>query len=356
MHSNSQPANDQTAAKLMVYSLLLFGLVNCTFLVLHFHTPRFLWITLSYNFMTILSPLVWLGCGLYTLRYCRRDGKKHPSIVTILFFVLAAGAFCVRIYATSIEPNLLLLREVTITSEKVTKPWKILHITDFQSDIIGTYEERAVAKINNLHADLVLFTGDLIQPNDPTQFLPEFDTLNVLFGTVNPPLGFIGVLGDIDLGIHIHDVRNIGSMKLLNNQDIVVRKGQDTLRIMGLSCFLSKMQGNTDGGIKKLMRKTSADEFTVMLGHSPDYILAAQNFPIDLCLAGHTHGGQVRIPFWGPLMTLSKVPRQWSRGFRSIGQTRLNVSAGIGCERADWLPCIRFNCPSEMTLITIAPP
>jgi len=341
---------------LLILSLLGFFIVNGVFFLLCMKQPSFLWIRMAYNFMTIFSPLVWLSLGIFGLLSMKRfPMRKHDIAVIVLFFLMAIGGLGIRVQATLIEPNLLLLREVTITSNKVTNPWKILHITDFQSDIIGGYEKRAIRKINELNTDLVLFTGDMIQPNDHSSFLSEFETLNSLFETIQPPGGFLGVYGDVDDGIRIQGIDQIGNMELLQNQDVFVRKGGDSIHLLGLSCHYSKLRGDTRLKIEEMMQNTNPDAFTVIIGHSPDFILEARDFPIDLCLAGHTHGGQVRIPFWGPPLTLSKIPRDWARGFRKIGKTCLNVSAGIGSERADGLPAIRFNCPSEMTLITILP-
>ncbi len=61
------------------------------------------------------------------------------------------------------------------------------------------------------------------------------------------------------------------------------------------------------------------------------------------------------LPFVGPLITFTRIPRDWARGFREVGRTRLNVSAGIGAEHAHGLPSIRINCPPEMTLIHFVP-
>ena len=81
--------------------------------------------------------------------------------------------------------------------------------------------------------------------------------------------------------------------------------------------------------------------------HAPD--------GVDLCLAGHTHGGQVRIPGYGPIVTLSGLPRHMARGLNDWGKTRIHVSAGIGSEHIAGLPPIRIFCPPEMTLIVIVP-
>ena len=91
------------------------------------------------------------------------------------------------------------------------------------------------------------------------------------------------------------------------------------------------------------------------MGHSPNFALALKDTPVDLCLAGHTHGGQVRVPFFGPLTIYSKIPKEWALGFRQIGLPYLNVTAGVGSNRYGGLPPIRFNCPTELTVIELLP-
>ena len=63
---------------------------------------------------------------------------------------------------------------------------------------------------------------------------------------------------------------------------------------------------------------------------------------------------QIRLPLFGPLITLSRVPRDWARGFRVIhDRIHLNVSAGLGSEHAANLPAIRVYCPPELTVIDV---
>jgi predicted MPP superfamily phosphohydrolase len=74
---------------------------------------------------------------------------------------------------------------------------------------------------------------------------------------------------------------------------------------------------------------------------------------IDLALAGHTHGGQVVVPFFGPLLTLSDVPRHVAAGgVHELGPVRVHVSRGVGMERGS-APQIRFFCPPEICLLTL---
>ena len=93
--------------------------------------------------------------------------------------------------------------------------------------------------------------------------------------------------------------------------------------------------------------------YHVVLGHSPNYALG--RIDADLLLAGHTHGGQVRLPWLGPLVTLSRVPRSWAAGLTEMpGGARLLVSRGIGMERGP-APRLRFLCRPELVFIDLEP-
>jgi predicted MPP superfamily phosphohydrolase len=89
------------------------------------------------------------------------------------------------------------------------------------------------------------------------------------------------------------------------------------------------------------------------MGHRPDFALGEVDS--DLLVAGHTHGGQVRLPFFGPVMTLSNVPRSWAAGVTKLpGNRTLVVSRGIGMERGG-APELRFLCRPELVVLTIVP-
>jgi predicted MPP superfamily phosphohydrolase len=97
----------------------------------------------------------------------------------------------------------------------------------------------------------------------------------------------------------------------------------------------------------------AADRFQVVVGHSPDFALGRVD--ADLLVAGHTHGGQVQLPFVGPIITHSLVPRRWASGTTELdGGRTLVVSRGIGMER-NYAPRLRFFCRPEIVVIDVAP-
>jgi len=98
---------------------------------------------------------------------------------------------------------------------------------------------------------------------------------------------------------------------------------------------------------------TSVERFHIVMGHSPDFALG--NVRADLLVAGHTHGGQVRLPFIGPVITLSSVPRSWAAGLTELtGGRTLIVSRGIGMERGS-APRLRFLCRPELVIVDVVP-
>jgi predicted MPP superfamily phosphohydrolase len=91
---------------------------------------------------------------------------------------------------------------------------------------------------------------------------------------------------------------------------------------------------------------------SLLLYHTPDLIETADREEIDLYLAGHTHGGQVRLPFFGAIVTMSAYGKQYEMGLYQLNPTTLYVSRGVGMEGMG-LPRVRFLCPPEIVLIEL---
>ena len=190
--------------------------------------------------------------------------------------------------------------------------------------------------------DLVLLAGDYLQCDDFTRQQRLRRELRGFLEAINlsAPLGVFAVRGNVDppdwLEIFV---------------DLPVTVFQETrslesgeLTITGLSV--------EDSFSGRLVLPATA-QFHIVLGHSPNFALHAAAG--DLLVAGHTHGGQVRLPGIGPLLTGSLVPRSWAAGRTDLEDGRvLVVSRGVGHERGD-APRLRFLCRPELVMITIRP-
>lgn len=305
-------------------------------------------LTIAFPGALLASSGVALGLALR-----RRDAVLKRSAWGLLG--AAAAILAVRVYATHIEPSRLAVRRVTIASPKIQSPLRIVHISDIQTPAVRAYERRAVRTINELRPDLVIHTGDLLQPVRPATFQSERPRLDALLREIKAPLGVLNVTGDCDGPMNKHFRAGYGGMRTLFDEGVTIEAQGARLRLFGLTLDDSSGGAVTRQRVEDWLAAARPGEFTILLGHHPDFVASVQSLPIDLCLAGHTHGGQIRIPFYGPILTESRLPRELCRGFHRVGETWLNVSAAVGSEHIYELPAIRVNCPSELTVIDLTP-
>lgn len=313
----------------------------------------------AYNFN--LGQLGWILCVVALvfmgLAVTWRGLRRNLLWVAALYAFLGFDVFALRYYVTNVEPEHLVVKQVRLETPKLTAPIRLLHISDIQAGSIEDYQREIFATIAQLEPDIILNTGDFLQVVPPATFAEEWEELRSLIESVNPRYGTYGVYGDTDTGRELTRLSpdKLLPMKMLSSRSLGIPVDGGTLSLHGLSLYESDHGEWAMRTIDQWIRESKDSEFRIVFGHAPDYALAIGDLPIDLCLAGHTHGGQVRLPWYGPLVIDSKVPKEWSRGFRRIGVPYLNVSAGAGSNRFNGLPPLRFNCPTEMTLIELVP-
>ncbi|MGC9522660.1 MAG: metallophosphoesterase [Anaerolineae bacterium] len=263
--------------------------------------------------------------------------------------VVALGAFAVAAFvalfaldAFLIEPHWLQVTRLTLPAPRLSQPVRIAVVADIQTDRPGRYEARGLERVMAESPDLILFAGDYVQVGPRSQgYAAEIEALRDLLIDANlaAPLGIYAVAGNVD------------------------RAGEWAALFAGLPVTVAAETTRYDLGplvLTALSRQDSFQTYTtvegedvyhIVLGHSPNFSLGAVE--ADLLIAGHTHGGQVRLPLIGPLLTLSSVPRAWAAGVTGIalGKT-LIVSRGIGVERAG-APQLRFCCRPELIVIDL---
>ena len=276
-------------------------------------------------------------------------------ISSAVLFLLALDLFALRFYMTQVEPNRHEVRHVRIASPKLTERIRLLHLSDIQSGGIGVKEELLFKRILELKPDIILNTGDYLQVIPPKTTESELPKLAALMEQTDPELGTWGVYGDTDYLLYRFQMEAFEPLQILSSGSAEIDTGNGKLSLHGLNLNQSRDFNYARRSIERWLEASDPHAFRILLGHSPNFALGVGEYPIDLCLAGHTHGGQVWMPFYGPLVTDSEVPRNWARGFRRVGIPYLNVSAGVGSNRFEGLPPMRLNCPTEMTLIELVP-
>lgn len=319
--------------------------------------PNFGEIHKAYNFNLWELPMTLFGIAVFfaALATTWRVQRKGLIWIALLYAFVAVDLLGLRYYVTTVEPQRLVVHHVRLETPKLTRPVRLLHISDIQSGGITDYEVEMFEQIKALEPDLILNTGDLLQVVPPATFASEFPKLLALIQEVNPRLGTYAVYGDTERELYGIRADQLAPLKILSSRSAQINTGGGIINLHGLSLYQSKNQLWATRTVEEWIEQTESGDFRILFGHAPDYALKVVDLPIDLCLAGHTHGGQVRVPWHGPLVIDSEVPKEWARGFRRIGIPYLNVSAGAGSNRFEGLPTLRFNCPTEMTLIELVP-
>ena len=143
------------------------------------------------------------------------------------------------------------------------------------------------------------------------------------------------------------DLYSDNEFKLLEQETILVEKNGQSIYISGLSC-------DTPEGFKTLVANIPQAPYSIFLHHWSDFVEDIEDANVDLYLCGHTHGGQIALPVYGALVTLSKFGKKYESGLYQVGKTTLYVNRGIGFER-DPAPKVRFFARPEITVYEIKP-
>ena len=256
-----------------------------------------------------------------------------------------------------IEPGRLSQTELSVRSDHLppgSTPLRILHISDLHIERIGLRERRVLEIARAAKPDLVLLTGDYVN----LSFNTDRDThlqVRELLEELCAPMGVFAILGSppVDLPDVIPPLFADLQVRLLRNEAVTLtgRDGQK-LTLLGIDC---RHDIAGDGAtLNAALARTAVQGPVMLLYHSPELMLQAIESGVDLYLCGHTHGGQVRLPLIGPLVTSSRLGRRYVMGHYHEGRTHLYVSRGIGFEGLG-APRIRLLCPPELTLITLNP-
>ena len=246
----------------------------------------------------------------------RRGWSIAAAAVAAVLALIAVDAFL-------IEPEWLEVSHVEISSAKLGRPRRIVVLADFQVDRIGPYERKVIQTVVEAKPDLVLLAGDYVQA--------EPEQREVVCADVN------ALLREADLAAHARvfavqgDMEGPGWPDLFHGLDFVTVSATESFDLGGglsLTCLSLDASFDTSTQVA-----ADPEHFHLVLGHCPNFALGKVS--ADLLVAGHTHGGQVRLPVVGALMTLSRIPRSWAAGLTNLpGGGRLLVSRGTGMERA----------------------
>jgi predicted MPP superfamily phosphohydrolase len=222
----------------------------------------------------------------------------------------------------------------------------ILHLSDLHDKEFGRGGEELITLLARESFDLVVLTGDLVAGGTP-RLTPALELIAGITRTSGAPV--YSVSGNHDWrqerGAEFNGRLCEAGVRVLSNGSVAIERGKDRLWLLGVDDPVTKRD--------RLDRALSASDNSsprVLLAHSPQPFAQAVQNGVDLMLAGHTHGGQVRIPLLGaPYVPAMGFFPRFDYGLYSSGPTTMIVSGGLG-ESA--LP-IRFNMRPEVSLVTL---
>ncbi len=229
---------------------------------------------------------------------------------------------------------------------------KIVHLSDLHMEYLTQAEERAIEAINALQPDLILFTGDFFNLSHRQDEITHQDIVH-FFNRIRGSCAIFAIMGSpaVDPAESLDWILPRTRIQLLNNKSARIEINGKMINIYGLTC--THRPGVDSQKLSKLLESAPPDgAANILLYHSPDLAPEIADFGIDLQLSGHTHGGQVQIPFLGPIFSASLYGNQLSEGHYWVND-RLNliVSRGLGLE-GNAAPRVRFLSPPEIGLIS----
>jgi predicted MPP superfamily phosphohydrolase len=288
--------------------------------------------------------------GLYHTFYRPKPEQRGTAI--ILPVILAGLIFLFAGYAYWYEPHNLQIDTYRLSSPKLhglTRPIRIVQFTDLQPTRIGPEEERIMAAVLALEPDIFLLTGDYTSL-EPPEFARNLAELQAYYGRLTAPFGSYAVDGNMEPPDWERLFAGSG-ITPLSNRSVDIPVNGVMIRIFGLN--LSSVKAKIFKHRELPLPESDPTKYTILLSHIPDAVRYLRpEHGIDLVLAGHTHGGQVRLPWFGPLVTFSYLERQYAAGLHDYHGTNLLVSRGLGLERGE-APQIRINCSPEIVVIEL---
>lgn len=261
--------------------------------------------------------------------------------ILILYPILIVGM--IGLYSIYVEPRLVISKSNNININKENESQiKVVQFTDTQLGEFYSLDdlEKAVKKINEQNADIVVFTGDLI---DNASKYDDLYNVSEVLSKVEAKYAKFAIYGNHDYGggavRHYKRIMNESGFKVLVNSSEKININGVNVNILGAD---DALMGSFD--VEDTIKGIDKNDVNILLTHEPDLVDYFSGYPVDLVLSGHSHGGQVWIPFIGPIVK-NELSKNYTKGLYQMeneSNTSIFVSSGLGNTK---LPFRMFNIP-----------
>jgi uncharacterized protein len=258
--------------------------------------------------------------------------------------------------ALFLEPKTPVAERVDIELKRLPEEFHGFRIAQISDVHFGPYMgkpglERALRLAQSFRPNLVVLTGDFVShplggPNG-LRGAGNADPCAEVLSTVRgvPVLAILGNHDHWNGARIVEGALNDRGIRVLRNRALPLERGNGRIWIAGVDDVLV---GAAD--LDKALSEVSPSETTILLAHEPDFADSVARFPVDLQLSGHSHGGQVRLPGVGALV-LPAMAEKYPVGLNRVGALQVYTNRGLGVIN----PPVRFNCPPEVTFVTLFP-
>ena len=280
---------------------------------------------------------------------------KKKTIKRWLFLLIGLALL---LYFFHFQNNSIVTSEYTISSDKVPhhfNGFKIVQLSDLHSKSFGNDQSDLVNKVKKSQADLILFTGDLVDSNryneESSLILMEklVEIAPVYYVTGNHEWwsGQFNTLEKQLNNIGVHVMRNTSEEMTIETDSIQIIGIDDPANVKESNGERSKTEENI---VKSMQNIKENDDFQILLSHRPELLSLYSEYEFDVVFSGHAHGGQFRLPFVGGLMAPDQgLFPTYTSGTYKLDNTTMIVNRGLG---NSIIPLRIFNRP-EIVVVTL---
>lgn len=280
-------------------------------------------------------------------------------VITVIAVILV-----VLVWIMLYDSNRFVVRHYFLRDQRIKNPVKAVVLADLHNKRYGKENERLLQAIDEIRPDMILIAGDILTAKPKASLETAVDLLTKLAGKY--PIYYGNGNHEHRLKLYPENygdmaeryeeaLKKIGIRRLVNEHTVLEESG---ICIYGSE--IDKLYYKRFGiqpmdpeYLKSLLGQPSAEKYTILIAHNPDYFPKYADWGADLVLAGHVHGGMVRVPIWGKGVVSPNVRLfpKYDGGEFTLGKTRMLLSRGLGMHT---IPIRLFN-PGEVLEVDLLP-
>ena len=263
--------------------------------------------------------------------------EKRKKLIIFGFkcsVAIVVGFLLFYCYTTYISTSMMVVKETRITNNKLPSDFDGLKVIQFSDLHYGTtffekHLSNMVKEINKRNPDLVVFTGDLIDKNYEAT-TEEIEMISKYLKKIKTTLGKYAVSGEEDKEQFSTILNQSDFIVINNNYELIYKNSNTPILLIGLDSMIKGSQNIDDGFGYFNTEGYNSNIYTISLVHEPDSINnILEKYNSDLVLAGHSHNGNIRIPYVGALNKVQGA-EEYDQAYYKVDNTKLFISSGMG--------------------------